>query len=75
MLSPPLLRQRKEFLVSDPSLERLAGVVFATMYPYRTKSSILEVTEESARIAVSIRAHLNALTRRPDDAPVVPTKF
>ena len=62
--------------MSDPALERLAGVIFATIYPYDIRAKQADVIAAySARLAVSIRAHLVALTRRPDEAPVVPSPF
>lgn len=52
--------------MSDPALEALAARVFATIYPLRRiMTNQDEIAVESARIAVSIRAHLNELTARP----------
>jgi hypothetical protein len=62
--------------MSDPALERLAGVVFATIYPFDIRTKLPEVIAlDSARIAVSIRCHLNALTGPAEAAPVVAPKF
>jgi hypothetical protein len=64
--------------MSDPALERLAGVVFATIYPLRARRvdhNPDAVAAESAQLAVSIRCHLNALTRPAEAAPVVAPKF
>lgn len=60
--------------MSDPALERLAGVVFATIYPYRKGVEPEVIAAESARWAVSIRCHLNALTRPAEAESVVAEK-
>jgi DNA polymerase III epsilon subunit-like protein len=46
--------------MSDPALERLAGVVFATIYPFDIRAKLPEViAADSARLAISIRCHFD----------------